>query len=164
LCLSIAGLSACSFLVDRSADQCRSDGDCARLAGARCDVASRLCVGPETTLDADGGDGSDSNSGGSIPDVSMGVEEGSVDGDGSLLPDVGSSDAGTEALVEGRANGDAGDASSDTCIGPSGCYACPPATDLQYESACTNAICRPFDNKKRLSHLLPEAGLSPLPE
>jgi hypothetical protein len=36
--------SACSLVLDKRADQCASDGDCARFTGTVCDVASHLCI------------------------------------------------------------------------------------------------------------------------
>jgi hypothetical protein len=59
----------------------------------------------------------------------------------------------------------AGDSSdADTLQGPSqdgSADAC--ATISSFENACTNATCRPFDNRARLKHLPREGGLTPLP-
>ncbi len=52
----------------------------------------------------------------------------------------------------------------DRCLGPAGCYACLPSNDLQFGSACTDAECKPFDNRTRLKKLSPDGGLLPLPE
>jgi hypothetical protein len=56
------------------------------------------------------------------------------------------------------------DAAADPCVGPGGCYQCPPTSDLQFANGCTNAACRPFDNRTRLKNRPADGGLSPLPE
>lgn len=49
--------------------------------------------------------------------------------------------------------------------GPDGraCNACPPVETLDFENACTSAQCAPFDNKNRLTKLLADGTLPPLP-
>jgi len=48
--------------------------------------------------------------------------------------------------------------------GPHGnCFSCAPSATPQFENACTNATCVPFDNKQRLTNLTPDGGLPPLP-
>jgi hypothetical protein len=43
------------------------------------------------------------------------------------------------------------------------CYSCPPMTQAEFHTACTNASCQSFDNATRLTKLLPDGGLPPLP-
>jgi hypothetical protein len=114
---------ACSLILDRRADQCSTDGDCAKFAGTRCDPKQRLCVLVSNTLDA-GNPASANDAGDGTADVTL---------------------------------------EADPCLGPSGCYACAPASDQQFRNACTNAECKPFDNSTRLKNLLPDGGLTPLP-
>jgi hypothetical protein len=49
--------------------------------------------------------------------------------------------------------------------GPDGqnCFSCTPSSTPQFENACTNATCAPFDNKTRLTKLNPDGSLPPLP-
>lgn len=68
--------------------------------------------------------------------------------DASAPTDAPSSDAG------------AADAS---CVSDGGCYACPPTTPTQFLNQCTTAACAPFDNRARLTRLLADGGLPPLP-
>lgn len=49
-----------------------------------------------------------------------------------------------------------------SCQASSGCFQCEPSSDLELLSACTDATCLPFDNK-RLTHLNPDGSLTPLP-
>jgi len=49
-------------------------------------------------------------------------------------------------------------------VGASGCYQCAPATDWQFVNGCTDAQCKPFDNRARLKKLPADGGLTPLPE
>jgi hypothetical protein len=42
--IAIWFFSACSLVLDRRADQCASDADCAGFTGTSCDVRSHLCV------------------------------------------------------------------------------------------------------------------------
>jgi hypothetical protein len=52
-----------------------------------------------------------------------------------------------------------------SCEGDSSgsCYACTPVTTPQFLNACTTATCVPFDDLSRLTHLLPDGSLPPLP-
>lgn len=43
------------------------------------------------------------------------------------------------------------------------CYGCAPETTPQFQNACTEAACAPFDDAKRLTKLTPDGGLPPLP-
>jgi hypothetical protein len=43
------------------------------------------------------------------------------------------------------------------------CFSCKPSKTLEFENACTNAECAPFDDKKRLTKLTEDGGLPPLP-
>jgi hypothetical protein len=44
------------------------------------------------------------------------------------------------------------------------CYGCPPMTQAQFHTACTDVMCQPFDNAHRLTNLAPDGGLPPLPQ
>jgi hypothetical protein len=81
-------------------------------------------------------------------------------------------EAGLDATAKPDAEGDASldsnpspDAYADACAGDANnsCYACPPTTSTQFRNACTNATCVPFDDQTRLTHLLPDGALPPLP-
>ncbi|MGK3967248.1 hypothetical protein WMF38_24125 [Sorangium sp. So ce118] len=56
----------------------------------------------------------------------------------------------------------AGAAPPGACDGGGGCYGCTPTTNEQLLNACTDAACRPFDNR-RLGNLR-DGALPPLPE
>lgn len=43
------------------------------------------------------------------------------------------------------------------------CFSCKPETTRDFENACTNVECAPFDNTKRLTKLTADGGLPPLP-
>ena len=43
------------------------------------------------------------------------------------------------------------------------CYPCAPSTPAQLVNACTSVECVSFDDTTRLTHLLPDGGLPPLP-
>lgn len=84
-------------------------------------------------------DAQDAAAPGDIPDV-------------STLADVPTPDA--------AADGGAPDAS---CVADGGCYACPPTAPEHFLNRCTTAACAPFDNRARLTRLLADGGLPPLP-
>jgi hypothetical protein len=44
-----------------------------------------------------------------------------------------------------------------------GCFGCTPKVTRDFQSACTDATCAPFDDAKRLTKLTPDGGLPPLP-
>lgn len=135
--IALATLAGCSLLLDRNADQCASDRDCTRFAGAHCDTQVRLCIVASSANDADV----------HAPVTDAGSEAAIVDARGDV-------DAGIVA-----------DASTDDpCTGAKGCFRCAPTSDLQFGNGCTEAVCHPFDNRSRLKRLPPEGGLSPLPE
>lgn len=73
---------------------------------------------------------------------------------------AGQADPGAEAEAS-----DAGpDAASDaSCSDDATCYACAPTTTPQFLNACTGATCVPFDDVGRLTLLLPDGALPPLP-
>lgn len=43
------------------------------------------------------------------------------------------------------------------------CYGCEPMNTQEFHNACTDALCTPFDDSKRLTKLTPDGGLPPLP-
>jgi hypothetical protein len=71
-------------------------------------------------------------------------------------------DSGNPVHDSGAKEEDAGPG-VDACVGPNGCYACPPANDFQFVNGCTDAACKPFDNRARLKNLPADGGLTPLP-
>jgi hypothetical protein len=178
LIVLLVALSACSLIVDKNGDQCTSNADCSRFRAARCDLALRVCVAAAGDLpDVEGGSlpempgaGDGSTEGATIvPDASVSDPDAASAGDVSMVNDVGPKDAAIDVSADVTPDAAhpvdaAEEAPSDPCRGPAGCYRCPPITDLEYENACTNAICVPFDNRARLKHLPPDGGLTPLPE
>lgn len=53
-------------------------------------------------------------------------------------------------------------AAEPICQGPNGCYACPPTTETEIVSQCTDSLCVPFDNS-RVTLLGADGRLRPLP-
>jgi hypothetical protein len=49
------------------------------------------------------------------------------------------------------------------CVDPTGCYACPPTSTRQFQTACTGAACVPYDNTALKALLSPDGGLPPVP-
>jgi hypothetical protein len=121
--------TGCSLILDKRADQCSSDNECARFEGTRCDLTTHLCVAPP-------------DDGGGPPPT----------------PDAGQ--PAEAAAPDASAEADA----AEPCRGANGCFQCVPTTDIQFASACTDAGCKPFDNRTRLKNLRPDGGLLPLPE
>ena len=84
---------------------------------------------------------------------------GGVCAPGSLSVDAGAESAargqGSDAAVPGQ--------DSAPCQGPNGCFACAPASDHQFLSACSDSVCIPFDNRSRLKNLADDGSLKPLP-
>lgn len=70
------------------------------------------------------------------------------------IPDAGTGKPGTV---------DAGSEVDASCEADSGCYRCAPATDRQFGNACTDSLCRAFDNPARLKKSSSDGGLVPLP-
>lgn len=70
-----------------------------------------------------------------------------------------SADAGPESVAEAATDGTTG---CDVDL-TTQCYACAPTDTPQFLNACTSAQCVPFDDVKRLTHLLPNGRLPPLP-
>jgi hypothetical protein len=58
---------------------------------------------------------------------------------------------------------DAGPDGATACQAQNGCFACPPSSDYEFLSACSDAICVPFDNRGRLANLNEDGSLKPLP-
>lgn len=44
-----------------------------------------------------------------------------------------------------------------------GCFGCTPKVTSDFQNACSDATCTPFDDAKRLTRLTPDGGLPPLP-
>lgn len=49
------------------------------------------------------------------------------------------------------------------CVDASGCYACAPTTTQEFQSACTDAGCVPYDNSALKPLLTADGGLPPVP-
>ena len=43
------------------------------------------------------------------------------------------------------------------------CFGCTPKVTGDFQNACTDATCSPFDDEKRLTHRSADGGLPPLP-
>jgi hypothetical protein len=43
------------------------------------------------------------------------------------------------------------------------CFGCAPKVTADFQNACTDATCAPFDDEKRLTRRKPDGGLPPLP-
>jgi hypothetical protein len=54
--LAVTSAIGCTWLVDSSAAQCRTDGDCARYGATTCDQAAQVCM-PRSGGTPDGGAG-----------------------------------------------------------------------------------------------------------
>lgn len=44
-----------------------------------------------------------------------------------------------------------------------GCFGCTPRVTRDFQNACSDATCAPFDDATRLTKLTPDGGLPPLP-
>jgi hypothetical protein len=133
----LATFPACSLILDRRADQCSTDEECARFPGTKCETKQRVCVVVADMVD--GGNPQPMNDSGAKGDEAA----------APLQPDS-AVDVAVEAFV-------------DPCVGPNGCYACAPVSPFQFANGCTNAECKPFDNRTRLKSLFPDGGFAPLP-
>ncbi len=82
---------------------------------------------------------------------------GGTDDDGSSSEGSSGEPTGGEA-TEGEPTG------GDECVGPEGCFACPPTKPAELLNACTDATCAPFPNTvERLPLIGPDGKLPPLP-
>lgn len=59
----------------------------------------------------------------------------------------------------GAGGGGAGGGGAE-CIGPDGCFSCPPSAQAEFLNACTDSACIPYDNGP-LADLLLEGGTVP---
>jgi hypothetical protein len=64
-----------------------------------------------------------------------------------------SADAFSEAARDAGCDADAS----------AGCYPCAPTTPTQFVTACTSAMCVPFDDMQRLANLSADGAVPPLP-
>lgn len=63
--------------------------------------------------------------------------------------------------------GPLGDGSAGSCADvdlTQTCYACTPQTNAQFLNSCSSSDCVPFDDKTRVTMLLPDGGLPPVPK
>jgi hypothetical protein len=49
------------------------------------------------------------------------------------------------------------------CLGPDGCFSCPPAAQAEFLNACTDAECIPYDNTPLLGLLQEDGSVPPVP-
>lgn len=82
-----------------------------------------------------------------FPDASPGVPEAAID----------------DARNAADASGALGDATGCDVALASQCYPCAPTLTVQFLNACTSATCVPFDDSTRVTHLLADGALPPLP-
>jgi hypothetical protein len=91
--------------------------------------------------------------------------EGGAQEAGARIEASGGSEEGeTRTPASAEAGTDAsGDVTNcDVDLG-SQCYPCAPTTVIQFLNACTSATCVPFDDVTRVTGLLPDGALPPLP-
>ena len=86
--LALCMVGACSLLLDPDARQCRSDGDCARFAGASCDTVAQICRATDGTPSQGGASASQ-------PDAPLA----SSGEDGGTLPGTSGCDKPNKPLV-----------------------------------------------------------------
>jgi hypothetical protein len=53
--------------------------------------------------------------------------------------------------------------SGEQCLDPSGCWACAPKNTKEFQSACTDAACVPYDNGALEALLTADGGVPPIP-
>jgi hypothetical protein len=84
-----------------------------------------------------------------------------IDSGGALQPDAAPvDDAAPDEAVGPAPFADATNCSVDLTTQ---CYPCAPTTPRQFLGACTSATCVPFDDTVRLTRMLPDGALPPLP-
>lgn len=89
-----------------------------------------------------------------------GVTDARASGDGP----EGSASNGDGATGKAEAAADASeDVTSCDVDLASQCYPCAPQLNAQFLNACTSSACVPFDDGTRVTHLLPDGALPPLP-
>ncbi len=49
------------------------------------------------------------------------------------------------------------------CVGPDGCFACPPTKTEEFLNACTDAECIPYDNTQLQGLLQEDGSVPPVP-
>jgi hypothetical protein len=74
----------------------------------------------------------------------------------------GEGETGTPARAEASTDASGDVTNCDVDLG-SQCYPCAPAGAIQFLNACTSATCVPFDDLTRVTRLLPDGALPPLP-
>jgi hypothetical protein len=86
----------------------------------------------------------------------------STDGSAQDAADAKGRDAtaATEASASADAEADVIDCDVDLTLE---CFPCAPTRTAQFLNACTTAMCVPFDDGTRVTHLLPDGALPPLP-
>ncbi len=73
------------------------------------------------------------------------------------------SDATSDATDDTGDPGTGDTGGTDACLGPDGCFSCPPNDPDELLNACSDATCEPFANKDRLPLLNADGTLPPLP-
>ena len=100
--LAVAGVTACSFLVNTDTVSCKTDADCAKLTGAKCDVQNSVCIAGTPALVDSGNplDSSvDSNDGGfTLPEAALpDGDTDSSDGGGLVDATIDAPETSTDA-------------------------------------------------------------------
>jgi hypothetical protein len=92
-------------------------------------------------------------------------EGGAADARASGDGPVGTAANGDGATGRAEAAADASEDVTTSCDVnlASQCYPCAPQLNAQFLNACTSSTCVPFDDGTRVTHLLPDGALPPLP-
>jgi hypothetical protein len=136
-------VTSCSLIVDDKAEQCSRDSECASFGDTYCDRVTatcrlRLLVSPDEW----------------VPQVDAGRAP--------TAPRDGGQEAGQDASVRPSTAASA-TPEAGTVRPPAEDAGCRARTEPPSLNACTNAHCRPFDNRARLTKLTADGGLPPLP-
>lgn len=49
------------------------------------------------------------------------------------------------------------------CVGPDGCFSCPPEKPVEFLNACTDVLCVPYDNTQLQGLLQEDGSVPPVP-
>lgn len=100
-----------------------------------------------------------------LSDYAVTPDSGPVGAEDASAVVRGSTPSGHDAAITGPRDASISaptDANCDVDL-KTRCYPCAPATQPQFLNACTPGTCVPFDDGKRLTNLLPDGALPPLP-
>ena len=100
------------------------------------------------------------------PDVTAdATPDAQPDATGDVAPDVApdvTADASADAAGDVAVDASSDVADGSCAPGDGGCFSCP-SSSAEIINRCTGASCARFDNRARLTRLLPDGGLPPLP-